>query len=226
MSGLLRGELVGARRAPEPELVVRAHRRARVAQGMLVAYGATLVGSAAWGAAFPFTSETTFTVGLVVAFVLTAVAFASWKVAAYRLVPALSGLPADRSPGWAAGAYAVPIMNLYVPYQIMREIREASDPADLDVGFGAASPAVPLRTWWALWLVGGVLGRIVDRIPEPGLYDDPTTYDLFVIATLVVWLAATAAAVLVVRGIDEGQREVAAILEAVEAERATDEAAG
>ncbi len=212
MSDLLREAFVGSRRLSDPDLSAQAHRRARVAQGMLALYGVALIGSVAWSWAFPFTPALTTEVAIGVVFVLAAVAFASWQVSAYRLVPALSGAPAEHATWWAAAGYVVPVLNLFRPFQIMAEIRDATDPAGLDAGLERVGPAVPLGVWWALWLTAGISERVFLRVPEPGPSDDWTAYQIGAVAVIALWLGATLAAIAVIRQIDAGQREVEAVL--------------
>lgn len=65
--------------------------------------------------------------------------------------------------GWAAGAWFVPILNLYRPVQIMNEIDEK-----LSSYINAFKPIQRSTTnytlvvvWWGLWIVGGIIDRLV-----------------------------------------------------------------
>lgn len=69
----------------------------------------------------------------------------------------------EYSAGWCVGWYFIPFMNLFKPFQAMRQIWQASaaspvqDPDDLGTpGF--------LRMWWGLWLLSGIMGQISFRI--------------------------------------------------------------
>lgn len=54
------------------------------------------------------------------------------------------------TPGWAVGSYFIPIVNLWKPYQAMKEIWKASSsPSNWQ---GAPSGAL-LGIWWFLWLL-------------------------------------------------------------------------
>lgn len=62
------------------------------------------------------------------------------------------------SDGWAVGAFFVPIVNLFRPYQIMKELY-------VETRNFLKSPNVELRTnvigiWWALWISTSVTSRI------------------------------------------------------------------
>lgn len=67
--------------------------------------------------------------------------------------------------GWAAGSWFVPIINLYRPYQIMRELHEET--IDLCEKKEVSSRGLStdlLGWWWFCWLVSTTLGRVVNRI--------------------------------------------------------------
>ncbi len=215
MSDLLLDAFVTSRRAPDPDLLETAHERARLTQILLGVYGACLIGGSAFYALVPLYTGIVPDVVIGIAFVSTAVAFARWKMAAYRITEPLSGAPTERSLGWAAGGYFIPFANLYIPYQIMREIAEAADPADLGVEFGERR-SIPVGLWWALWILMSVGGRIASRMsPEAG--GESLAVGLFFLGVLAVTLGATAAAFVVVRRVDEGQQEMADLLATIEA---------
>jgi len=69
------------------------------------------------------------------------------------------------SESWAAGSWFVPIINLYRPYQIMKEIYVETKylftkkGLSEEVGYTTSY----LGWWWALWLISGFVGQIVFR---------------------------------------------------------------
>jgi hypothetical protein len=77
------------------------------------------------------------------------------------------------SPGWAVGSYFIPILNLFRPYQAMREIWLASHFR----GNWHAEPTPGLLIlWWALWIVTSILGNISLQLSmraDPGVALDP-----------------------------------------------------
>ncbi|MEU3963386.1 DUF4328 domain-containing protein [Streptomyces buecherae] len=56
------------------------------------------------------------------------------------------------TPGWAAGAWFTPVVNLWFPKQIANDIWRASSPQ----GPHAVQRGL-LNGWWVTWLTGGVL---------------------------------------------------------------------
>lgn len=99
-----------------------------------------------------------------VAFIVSGIVFINWFRRAYYNLH-LSTTHVSHSEGWAAGAWFVPIINLYRPYQIMKELytktselieeRGVSFYGDLNVG--------ALNIWWTLWIISGIMGQIEFR---------------------------------------------------------------
>jgi len=61
--------------------------------------------------------------------------------------------------GWAAGAWFVPFMNLYAPVKIMHDIWAETQRAIFRTQDFKSNNLIPV--WWALWIINGLLGRIV-----------------------------------------------------------------
>lgn len=87
-----------------------------------------------------------------VLFVATAVAFLMWLYQARVNVRSLGVRRPSYGREWTYLAFLVPLLNFFRPYQVVREIWQASDPSNLDA-FNwrsiAVSPLVPL--WWGLF---------------------------------------------------------------------------
>lgn len=59
------------------------------------------------------------------------------------------GVPVKMTPRWLVVWFFIPIANLWKPYQGVRELWIASDPAATG---GQGAPTL-LKIWWALWLI-------------------------------------------------------------------------
>ena len=71
----------------------------------------------------------------------------------------------ETSPGWAWGAFFIPIWNLFKPFQAMSEIwRSAESPVSWR---GLATPLI-IWVWWGLWLGAGVISAISRVIAQAG----------------------------------------------------------
>ena len=64
--------------------------------------------------------------------------------------------------GWASGAWFVPILNLYRPYQIMIEMYEETQELLLqkDSNSNLKLSTLYVGLWWALWSICGIIGNI------------------------------------------------------------------
>lgn len=87
------------------------------------------------------------TIGLT--YLVSVVIYCKWKYRSYRNLQAFSDEGGLYSPGWAVGYYFVPIMNLFRPFQIMRELlnRSAGHPASNSSGL--------VNWWWGLFFLWG-----------------------------------------------------------------------
>ncbi|MCE7055046.1 DUF4328 domain-containing protein [Algoriphagus sp. AGSA1] len=97
---------------------------------------------------------------------LGAVAFLLWFRRAYfNLHQKSKALNYDE--GWAVGAWFVPILNLFRPYKIMKELYAESSfwlkTNGIKVNGEAGQYVLP---WWLLWVLTTFLGRIVNKLPE------------------------------------------------------------
>jgi len=114
-----------------------------------------IVGWAAWD--FPlsdnlYASELIAYISLVILFIsFFAVGFWIHRAHANLVIADRGGL--EYTPGWAIGWFAVPIANLFKPFQAMRELWNASEGA-LDRYDDAATGL--LWVWWFGWLLSNV----------------------------------------------------------------------
>lgn len=68
-----------------------------------------------------------------------------------------------RTPGWAIGAWFIPIANLWIPRGIAADVLRASNPDPYDgkpVGRGL------LNAWWGAWVWAVVFDRYASRVYE------------------------------------------------------------
>jgi hypothetical protein len=98
------------------------------------------------------------------------IALLVWIYPAQKNLPALQPTwPLEISPGWAVGWFFVPIMNLFRPFQAMRQLWNESDPEQLQIGPNRTDillpppPVVLVGWWWGLRIVSGIAGRVFAR---------------------------------------------------------------
>lgn len=94
----------------------------------------------------------------------TIITFIMWFRRGYynlhRIVPHLS-----QSERWAAGAWFVPILNLFRPYTIMKEmVYETEDVLAKAELIERKNRVRQVGIWWALWISYSVISNIISRI--------------------------------------------------------------
>jgi len=119
--------------------------------------------------------QTAITLLFLIAYIISAVTFIKWFRRAYANLH-LRVKVLDHSEGWAAGAWFVPIVNLYRPIQIMSELYNESDELLVKKKI---IPERSLKTtyitfWWILWIVSGLISNIFFRFTN----NDNTIEDL------------------------------------------------
>jgi len=94
-------------------------------------------------------------------FIVTYITFLKWT---YRANSNCHGFGAQGmrfSPGWSIGCYFIPILNIYRPYQAMKEIwRVSKNPRNWQKERGSAL----LGWWFGLWLISVFVGWLSFRM--------------------------------------------------------------
>jgi hypothetical protein len=143
-------------------------------------------------------------------FIATAVVFLMWLHRAYKNLRAF-GVRTEMSPGWVVGNWFIPILNLFRPYQSVKELWIKSDPGvDFTQGFAAAGARATTLVgfWWFLWVLANFAGRAYSRIADAEIASSrPEFVDWAGEASSILALAAAASAAMVVWTIDRMQTE-------------------
>jgi hypothetical protein len=103
----------------------------------------------------------------IIAYVISAVAFIQWFRRAYfNLHTKIDNL--TDTEGWAAGAWFIPIISLYKPYQIMKEMyeRTAKLLGNKLQNYEQSNTNHLLGLWWTLWIINNILEQVVFRYSE------------------------------------------------------------
>jgi hypothetical protein len=95
----------------------------------------------------------------------SAVAFLVWFARARRNLPALGIEDCQYEQWWAVGGFLIPVLNLVRPFQVMREIWNASEPDDRSFLTPAqehywrqVTPPI-VWWWWGLFLASNALAN-------------------------------------------------------------------
>lgn len=106
--------------------------------------------------------ETIIGVIYMIVFFSSAFFFLQWFRRAYYNLGLRT--PTDHTDGWALGAWVVPIISIYRPYQMMKELWMKStelinDKSDEKIKFFNLTPFIGI--WWALWIISNYIGKYV-----------------------------------------------------------------
>ena len=107
-----------------------------------------------------------------IAALVSGITFIQWFRRAYynlhQLIPNL-----NYTEGWAAGAWFVPILNLFRPYQIMKELygRTQTLLIEKDPEMRKKLSTENLDWWWFIWIVSGVIGVFLWRLANEDTID-------------------------------------------------------
>lgn len=158
--------------------------------------------------------------GQLIIFLTLVVMFSIWIHRANRNARALGAERMQFTPGWCVGWFFVPIMNLFRPYQAVKEIWKASDPDwqqgrepvfhvgldGVDAPWQRADTPSVLGVWWGLWIVSGALGQASFRLSlRAEEVEELLTASWMTLASDILDLPLVLAVILVVRGINERQ---------------------
>ncbi|MDX2361187.1 MAG: DUF4328 domain-containing protein [Crocinitomicaceae bacterium] len=101
-------------------------------------------------------------------FLLSAIFFIMWFRRAYFNLHLLVSNKLRYSEGWAAGAWFIPIFNLFGPYNIATDLHTYTETMLLDKGLIEPDPKrIQIKNaWWALWIIGSILGNIGSRMDD------------------------------------------------------------
>ncbi|TLX72865.1 DUF4328 domain-containing protein [Labilibacter sediminis] len=98
-------------------------------------------------------------------FIASGITFIMWFRRAYfNLGQKVNHL--SQTDGWAAGAWFVPFINLYRPYQMMKELYIETKEYLIKTGATVSEKFTTgsLGIWWTLWIISGIIGQVVFRL--------------------------------------------------------------
>jgi hypothetical protein len=116
----------------------------------------TIVGEPDWSSDVRHWLGWVCAVGLVAGWVSSALWLTRARELSRRMYP---DYPQARSARWVWLAWIVPLVCLWFPYQLLRDVRAASDD-------GRRTRLV--ARWWTLWLLVGLGALVLGLLVEPG----------------------------------------------------------
>ena len=142
--------------------------------------------------------------GLVV-YLLGAVIFVFWFHRAYGNLRHIRGRM-SRGAGWAIGAWFVPILNLFRPWQIAVETWEGSDPDMRDWDTRAERVPAFIHVWWICWVLGTIGDRVYSNTSVATIAAERSA-TILLIVTLALELVSGVLAIRLVRRLTRRQEE-------------------
>lgn len=100
-----------------------------------------------------------------IAFIISIITYIRWFRRAYFNLH-LRVKHLEFTEGWAAGAWFVPIISLFRPYQIMKELYEETEKflRKNDSSYTKKTDTTFVGWWWAIWVISTIIDRISYRI--------------------------------------------------------------
>jgi hypothetical protein len=144
-----------------------------------------------------------------VSLLVAACFFIRWFQVAYANVERLSGRATAHHPGWVIWGFFVPVMNLFRPQQLMREIWDATYLRCVDEPsrVGPTLPADRVNLWWGFFLFGTVIGNVGGRLSWRAVTAaDEIPVTVVLLAADCVEVVAGVAAVALVRSVTQMQQ--------------------
>ncbi len=136
-----------------------------------------------------------------IAYIISAVTFIQWFRRAYNNLAARTRI--NHSEGWAAGGWFVPILCLFRPYQIMKELFEKTDKLikNKDGLAVKTNQQTLIGVWWALWILVGYIGNYsfkllfksdtIENLSNGTVADIVSSVLEIPIGILAIWIIAT-----------------------------------
>lgn len=95
-----------------------------------------------------------------IVFIVSAITFIQWFRRAYYNLNIRT--KCNHSEGWAAGSWFVPIISLYRPYQIMKEMwMETTKIIKSKSNDYVEDSTLIIGIWWTLWIISNFIGNYV-----------------------------------------------------------------
>jgi len=150
-------------------------------------------------------------------FIGTAVAFLIWLHRAYKNLPSLGQRHFRFTPGWAVGFYFIPFLNLFRPFQAMRELWHGSEPGHWEPDEPPDGAEIQGRTvtpplvgwWWALFCISGVISNFAVRLSLADSAASAQTSAVLMVISDLLTIPSALVTILLVGRLTRWQREKA-----------------
>jgi hypothetical protein len=147
----------------------------------------------------------TYAALVLAALLASAVTWILWQQRARACAKGLGAGGQRHSEPLAAFSWIIPIGNLWLPKQVTDDLWRASDPeAPVPTNIEGKPVWGLINLWWALWIIGGIIGRFAFNAEEPDTVAELDSYASKLrieLGTTVLTLAAAVLALVIVQRI-------------------------
>jgi hypothetical protein len=104
--------------------------------------------------------------------ILTAIAFMTWLYRSRANLRAFGTRRLRYSRNWAIFGFLIPVLNLIRPYQVTREVWQASDPSTTNpLDWMRVKPPRLIRVWWGTFIAFSLLKLLARWMMSSSAYD-------------------------------------------------------
>jgi len=143
-----------------------------------------------------------------IAYISSGIVFIMWFRRAYFNLHQIEK-NLSQSEGWAAGCWFVPIVNLYRPYQIMKELYVKTKEIIFSRNEAAevTLPTVFLGIWWALLIINSVFTQITYQLTKSAdTVPELIRLTVFNIIDLIIGIALSIVTIKVIRDYAQAEK--------------------
>jgi hypothetical protein len=141
---------------------------------------------------------------VLVLYLATGVVWVIWFYRTRRNVEAWSPVFQRRTTGWAIGAWVCPIVNLWFPYMIVKDVFDDTE-RPVQGAYLARRSRPLLVVWWTSFVALFVVAIVERGVGDPKSLDDLTLYTNTEIVAVVVRIVSAVLAIVVVRQLTTAQ---------------------
>ncbi|TDE53655.1 DUF4328 domain-containing protein [Flavobacterium sp. GT3P67] len=135
-------------------------------------------------------------------FIISGITFIQWFRRAYYNLH-LKAESLSFTEGWAAGCWFVPIICLYRPNQIMKELYQETQNllSKKNENYAQNLTSHSIGWWWALWIISSLLGQFIFRYSSKAETIDELTVST--VASLIASIIGIPLAIITVKVIKD-----------------------
>ena len=142
-------------------------------------------------------------------FLATSIVFLVWLNLSYKNLHVLRPSFLNFSSGWAVGYWFIPFLNLWKPFQVVREVWWESDPEipqdQMFLTESLHSAPTYMGVWWAFWLGSNIANNIAGRMFDLEGTANIAAAGVVFVVTAMLSITAAILAIMVVRDITSRQ---------------------